>query len=196
MDNPEFCVLDASLAPYQGIGDATIRYGDFIIANVETPTGNNDVTLSFDHYAVVSELKGFGLGGLGALLFARHIASVFPNVSALEFDLYRQNPQDDPIPLRDAREKLFLSLGATCSYKTTSETYFNPPRWLVAVRWDKQNWNHAERLAALEQSFFTQYEQILEKTAKTAEKRDSWLKQVRSCGLSKWVKARVKGDTV
>ncbi|MCK3833611.1 MULTISPECIES: hypothetical protein [Pseudomonas] len=191
----EFCVLDAYLAPYLGEGDASIRYGAFIIANVETPTGNNkSATLSFNHYAVVSELKGCGLGGLGSLLFARHIASVFPNVTVLEFDLFRQNPQDDPIALRDAREQLFLSLGATCSYKRIPQP--GPPQWIVSVRWDKQNWDHPQRLAELEKSFYTRYEQILDRAAKRIEKRERRYKKARSCGLLKWVKARVKGGRV
>ncbi|MBC2382603.1 hypothetical protein HF257_22810 [Pseudomonas sp. WS 5106] len=191
-DKYEFCVLDAYFAPYLGAGDATIRYGAFIIANVETPTGNNkSATLSFDHYAVVTELKGYGLGGIGPLLFARHIASVFPNVTMLEFNLFRQNPQDDPIALRDAREQLFLSLGATCSYQRIPQP--GPPRWIVSVRWDRQNWAHPELLAELENRFHTRYKQILDKDAKRDEKRDRRYNNVRSCGLLKWIKARVKG---
>jgi hypothetical protein len=191
MDKPKFCVLDASFTPYQGVGDASIRCGAFIIANVESPTGNNkSTTLSFNHYAVVTELKGFGLGGLGVLLFAQHIASVFPNVTALEFDLYRQNPQDDSIALRDAREQLFMSLGATCSSKKIPRS--NPPQWVVTVRWEKQNWDHPERLHALEAGFLTRYDLI----SKKAAKRDRRYQQARSCGLLKWVKARVKGGMV
>ncbi|PIB47061.1 hypothetical protein AOA57_22385 [Pseudomonas sp. 2588-5] len=194
-DKYEFCVLDASFASYLGVGDATIRYGAFIIANVETPTGNNESsTLSFDHYAVVTELKGYGLGGLGALLFARHIASVFPNVTVLEFDLFRQNPQDDSSALRHAREQLFKSLGATCSHKRIPQS--GTPRWIVSVIWDKKNWDHPERLAELEKGFLTRYEQILEMAAKKPEKRERRSIKVTSCGLLKWVKAWVKGRRV
>ena len=38
MANTDFRVLDAAGAAYSGVGDAKIKYGSFIIANVESCT--------------------------------------------------------------------------------------------------------------------------------------------------------------
>lgn len=189
MDKTEFQVLDASGNPYKAVGEAKILYGAVVIADVETPTGDyKSATLSFDHYAVVRKLKGSGLGGLGALVFARHVTNFFPKVSLIKFDLFRQEDGDDPILLRDAREKLFLSLGATCSYRKIPGTRNDPPRWIVEVRWKKENWDHPELLAALEQRLIAQYAQKFEKPAKSKTKM-SHMSPFRPL---QWLKGRLK----
>ncbi|AZE85545.1 hypothetical protein C4J98_4160 [Pseudomonas orientalis] len=199
MAQSNFCVLDSGGAPYQGVGPAIICYGSFVIANVESPTGaNNNGNLSFNHYAVVAELKGFGVGGLGALLFAEHVAKILPNFTALHFDLYRQNPSDNPISLRNAREKLFLSLGATCSHAPTS--WHSPPHWIVAVHWDKPHWDHPKKLAQFKQLFLARHEEILAAAAKRKArearqlkklKRLKRLKRFKVLSLIKWISTKM-----
>ena len=103
----------------------------------------------------LTELKGLGVGGLRALLFAEHVARFLPNFTVLQFYLHRQNPLDNPISLRDAREKLFSSFGATCSHAPTD--WHSPPNWIVTVHWDKLHWDHPKKLAEFKRLFLARH---------------------------------------
>lgn len=167
MSSIEFCVFDAYANPYTGTGSGYIAYGSFIIANFETTSLiSNGTTVHAQHYAVDTRLKGKGFGSLGALLFAEQVARKLPNVSLIEFDLSRQNPADNPMSLRLAREKVFESLGAAV-ITTLNPNKWDPPRWIVNVKWPKSNWHNPVLLRSEKNRFIELYEKdYQEKQAK------------------------------